>query len=131
MIDVMMMLGLEYQFSVDAAAFQTLSRSAEYRWPAQDRIGRPPARQFTGPGAESITLSGTVYPHYKGGLGQMDRLRAVAGKGEPLRLVDGTGADRGLWCVEKVDETRTAFTRRGAARRIDFSLTLARYGEER
>jgi len=91
MTDVMMMLGLEYQFSLSSSAYQQLRRSTEYRWPVQERLRRRPARQFVGPGNDAIELSGTIYPHYRGGLRQMECMRAVAGQGEPLRLVGRTG----------------------------------------
>lgn len=125
-----MMLGTQYQFCLDTAAYQSLRRSAEYRWPSQERFGRLSARQFTGPGAESIDLDGTIYPHFRGGLGQMDSLRALAGNGQALLLVDGRGKSWGKWCIERVEETGTIFDGNGDPRRIDFRLTLGRYGED-
>ncbi|MEW6490373.1 MAG: phage tail protein, partial [Thermodesulfobacteriota bacterium] len=68
---VMLALG-GFLFAVSTAAYQRLQRSAEYRWPAQERFGRPPARQFTGPGAESVELDGVLYPHHAGG--RMDQV---------------------------------------------------------
>jgi phage protein U len=129
MTEVMMMLG-EYQFSLDTAAYQSLRRRSEYRWPSQDRLGRLPARQFVGPGSESIDIDGAIYPHYRGGLGQMTRLRDIAGKGRPQRLVDGRGISWGLWCVESIEESQTVFLGNGDPRRIDFRMVLARYGED-
>ena len=125
-----MMLGTEYMFSLSTAAYQSLRRSAAYRWPAQERVGRRPARQFVGPGDETITLDGTIYPHYLGGIGQIEHMREVAGRGEPLALVDGLGNNLGQWCIERVDETATIFEADGRPRRMDFNLGLARYGED-
>ena len=39
--DYMLALGA-YRFSVDTAAYQELRRTAEYRWRAQERLGKPP-----------------------------------------------------------------------------------------
>ncbi|MFA5712135.1 phage tail protein [Mycolicibacterium sp.] len=130
MTEAMMMLGTEYMFSVSTAAYQSLRRSAAYRWPAQERIGRRPARQFVGPGDETMTLDGTIYPHYLGGIGQIERMREVAGRGDPLALVDGRGSNLGQWCIERVEETDTVFGADGRPRRMDFVLGLVRYGED-
>jgi len=45
----MLQLG-SFQFSIQSTAYQTLQRSIEYRWPAQDRFGKEPALQYVGPG---------------------------------------------------------------------------------
>jgi phage protein U len=129
MASVMMALG-KYRFSIDAAAYQSLQRSTSYRWPAQERIGRAPALQFLGPGEDKITLGGTIFPHYRGGLGQMDALREEAGRGEPLLLVDGRGNVRGRFVVERVAETQSHFFADGTPRRIEFTIELASYGDD-
>ncbi|MCY4584885.1 MAG: phage tail protein [Bryobacterales bacterium] len=124
----MMALG-EYRFSVSTAAYHELTRSAEYRWAAQERLGRLPARQYLGPGAETVSLSGVIHPYYRGGLGQLDRMRAEAGRGEPLDLSTGDGTIMGKWVVTRIEETRRVLDADGAPRRVEFRLQLARYGE--
>ena len=47
MPDVMMAIGF-YQFGVDTAAYQELTRRNEYRWAAQERIGTNPQLQRVG-----------------------------------------------------------------------------------
>ena len=126
----MLKLG-DYLFSVSTAAYQEWSHSSEYRWPAQERVGRLPARQYLGPGQEEITLSGVIYPRYKGGLGQLDRMRSEAGRGKPLMLTEGTGRVWGQWVITRVEETRRVFRSDGTPQRVEFRLELARYGEER
>ena len=74
----MLMLG-GYQFGVNTAAFQQLMHSSEYRWPAQEVFGSRPRMQHTGQGAESITLQGTILTEWRGGAGQLDNMRALAG----------------------------------------------------
>ena len=125
----MMALG-EYRFSVSTAAYRELTRSNEYRWAAQERLGRLPARQYLGPGPETVSLSGVIYPHYRGGLGQLDRMRAEAGRGEPLDLSTGDGTIMGKWVVTRIEETRQVLDADSAPRRIEFRLQLARYGED-
>lgn len=129
MPSVMMALG-DYRFSVDSAAYQTLHRTHDYRWAAQERLGREPARQYLGPGDEKITLAGVIFPTYRGGLGQLTALRDEAGLGVPLLLVDGIGLVWGRYVIEKVEETRSIFFADGTPRRVEFSLDLAAYGED-
>ena len=126
----MMALG-DYRFSVATAAYRELTRSNEYRWAAQERLGRLPARQYLGPGPETVSLSGVIHPYYRGGLGQVDRMRAEAGRGEPLDLSTGDGTIMGKWVVTRIEETRRVFDADGAPRQVEFRLQLARYGEDR
>lgn len=119
-----------YRFSVETAAYQELVRAAEYRWTAQPRLGRRPARQFLGPGGDSITLRGVVFPHHRGGLGQLDAMRDEAGRGEPLPLVAGDGRVLGRWVVLRIEETQPAHWSDGLPRRQDFQIELAAYGED-
>lgn len=123
---VMMQLGT-FQFGINTAAYQGLSRSDEWRWPDQERFGQAPALQYTGPGATTITLDGILYPEWRGGLGQLDAMRAEAGKGRPLVLVDGRGQALGMWVIERVDESQSIFAAGGVARRVEFTLQLKRF----
>ena len=123
---VMMQLGT-FQFGINTAAYQGLSRSDEWRWPGQERLGQAPALQHTGPGATTITLDGILYPEWRGGMGQLDAMRAEAGRGKPLVLVDGRGQALGMWVIERVDETQSIFAAGGVARRIEFTLQLKRF----
>ena len=127
--EYMMALG-EYRFSLSTAAYQEFTHSAEYHWPAQQRIGRLPAHQFVGPGTETISMHGQIYPQFRGGLGHLGRMRTEAGRGEPLEMSEGTGRIWGKWVITRIEETRRILDADGAARRIEFRLELARYGED-
>ena len=127
--DYLMRLG-NYTFAMETAAYQQLQRTNTYRWQAQDRIGRQPAQQYLGLGEETITLEGVIYPHFRGGLRQLDAMRAEAGQGRPLMLTDGTGQVFSLWVIKAVEETRKVLAANGTPHRMDFRLSLARYGED-
>ena len=58
---VMMQLGA-FQFSISTAAYQELTRRSEYRWSSQDRFGKQPNLQYTGPAREAISLVAVIYP---------------------------------------------------------------------
>lgn len=122
-----------FTFGIDTAAFQELQRVSTYRWEAKNRIGRKPAQQNVGSGADTIRLDGVIFPHYRGGLGQIAALRAQAAAGEPLPLIyafETAGQFCGRWCVAEISETRTVFFENGAPRKIEFSLSLVEYGED-
>jgi len=125
----LMKLG-EYTFSIDSAAYQSLSRTTEYRWHSQPRIGRLPAQQFMGPGSETLSLDGVIYPHFKGGLKQLDAMRAEAGKGKPLMLVDGSGHIWQQWVINQVEETHKVLMEDATPRQVTFRLQLTRYGDD-
>lgn len=127
--EVLLTLG-DYQFSMDTAAHDQLQRSTSYLWKQQQRLGRDAAQQFLGKQSESIKLSGTIYPHFRGGLEQMAELREAANEGEPLGLVDGRGNNLGQWVVKQITESESNYIAEGLPRKIDFSLDLESYGED-
>ena len=129
MSETMMALG-GYRFSLTSAAYQELRRSNAYRWQTQERLQRLPAQQFVGLGSETLDLKGIIYPHYQGGTKQLDVMRAQAGRGVPLLLVDGLGFIWGQWVILQVDETQTVMLTNGQPRKLEFQLRLARYGGE-
>mgnify|MGYP001028384525 CR=1 FL=1 len=125
-----MMLGA-YPFMLNTAAYQQLKRNADYRWKELDRIGRKPAQQYIGPGADQITLEGEILPHWKGGTAQVDVMRAQASLGVPLVLLEGYGGFvLGTWVILKINETKSELMGDGTPRVINFSMTLKEYGED-
>lgn len=122
---VMMQLG-EYQFAIAAAAYQELRRTSEWRWPSQDRFGQRPVLQFTGPGEDSISLQGVIFPEWNGGTGQLDAMRGMADQGEALPLVDGNGSSMGQWVIASIEEGQTVFAGNGVPRRQEFTMQLKR-----
>lgn len=126
---IMLRLG-NYSFGMQTAAYQELERTREWRWPAQDRIGRAPARQYIGPGDDTMHLSGVIYTTFAGGLGQIGNMAAEAGRGEPLELVDSLGVVWGRWCIERITETHRSFLPGGIPKKIEFTLNLGFYAEE-
>ncbi len=120
---VMMAVG-PYRFSLSTAAYQQLERESSWRWASVDLLGARPQQQYIGPNADTVRMSGAIYPHFRGGLGQVDQMRAAAGGGEPLTVVDGTGRNWGRWAIRSVRETQATFFSNGTPRRIDFEIEL-------
>ena len=125
---MMMQLG-DFQFGIQTAAYQELERATEWRWPSQDRFGQAPVLQYVGPAGDTITLPGVIFPEWRGGIGQVDAMRAEAAKGTPLSLIDGRGNAMGTWVIERVAEKQAVFAAAGVPRRQEFTLSLRRYAE--
>lgn len=126
--DVQMQLG-SFQFGVSAAAYQELNRTTEHTWAGQPRFGKLDALQYTGPGQDSITLPGVIYPEYRGGFFQLEILRSMAASGEPQLLMDGVGTVLGMWIIERVEERQAIFAAAGLPRRQNFVIQLRKFGE--
>jgi len=61
----------------------------------------------------------------------LDVLRYMAESGSAWPMIEGTGRILGVWVIESISETRTIFFRDGAARRIEFTLSLKRIDNDR
>lgn len=127
---MMMSLGM-FVFSLSTLAYQELQRQTDWRHPTTSRVGTNPARQFVGKGEDTITMPGILLPELAGSAMSLDALRTMADTGKAWPLVEGTGRILGVWVIESISETRTLFFRDGAARRIEFSITLKRIDDGR
>ncbi|HEX8963635.1 MAG TPA: phage tail protein, partial [Rhodocyclaceae bacterium] len=85
-VSAMAALGL-FVFSLHTLPYQQLQRSAQWRHPSNSRVGRRPARQYVGPGDETITLTGTLYPEITGGAVSLALVRAMADMGKAWPLI--------------------------------------------
>ncbi|PSJ22139.1 oxidoreductase [Halomonas sp. ND22Bw] len=126
---MMMAYGL-FVFGLSTAAYQELQRQTDWRHQSQGRVGRRPARQFLGPGEETITLTGTLLPQFTGGQQSLDQLREMANQGAAWPLIEGAGAYYGLYVIGSLNERKSAFMRDGAAQQIEFDLRLERIDED-
>lgn len=122
-------LGL-FVFALDSLPYQQLQRNAQWRHPANSRVGLRPARQYAGPGDDTLTLTGTLYPELTGGQLSLELVRYMADQGKSWPLVQGDGTYYGMWVIESLDETATLFFTDGRARKIEFTLKLARVDDD-
>jgi phage protein U len=120
-----------FVFGLETAAYQDFQRQTEWRHGSTSRIGTNPARQYLGRGDETITLQGLLLPALVGTVLSLDTLRTMADTGKAYPLIEGTGRIYGVWVIESLSETRTLFFSDGAARRIEFSLSLKRIDDGR
>ncbi|ODN41544.1 phage tail protein [Piscirickettsia litoralis] len=124
------MLGLgDFRFSLDTAAFQELSHKLTVNIATLKRLKKKDRAQFISAGAETLSLSGVVYPHFRGGLEQIKHMRTMAKSGKPLLLVEGTGDSLGEFFIKSVDEKNTVFSAEGVPKKKEFSLELVYCGD--
>lgn len=126
---MLMSLG-QFVWGINTLAYQQLQRQTRYRWASNNRVGQRPARQFLGPGDDSISLNGWISPELCGDRTSLDRLRVMAANGTPYVLVDALGSVYGLWIIDSLSETQTLFQVNGLARRIEFTLSLHRVDDD-
>ncbi|SPM44725.1 Uncharacterised protein [Orientia tsutsugamushi] len=119
-----------YRFSLNTSAYQSLKRSSEYRWPSIERIGKEPLLQAIGAGCDRIDLDGVIYPHFRGCFGQINAMRDSAQKQKHLMLINGQGNVLGCFVITQIEESQNTFLADCAPRKIEFRLSLERYGEE-
>ena len=119
-----------FYFNLDTAAFDELKRSSEYRWASQERLSRRPAQQAVSMGEERITLSGSIYGGFKGGIKQLDTLRSIGAQLQPLGLTTGYGDVLGNWCLKNIEEEQSALLQGGIPRKQGFTLEFVRYGDD-
>jgi len=122
---MMMALGT-FVFSLPELAYQQLQRQTSWRHSGSARVGARDARQYVGPGEDTITLSGLVVPQISGRPASLDTLRTMADAGEALALVDGNGVVHGAFVITGLSQTQTLMFADGTPRRIEFSLDLLR-----
>lgn len=125
-----MMLALGFfVFSLHTLAYQEFQRQLAWRHPSVSRVGDRPASQYVGQDDETITLAGLLLPELAGTHLSLDVLQAMADTGAAWPLIEGTGRIYGLYVVTGLQITRQVFFDDGAARRIEFSLSLKRVGD--
>lgn len=127
---MMMTLGF-FVFSLPTASYQSLQRQMSWNHAEQQRPGARPAYQYVGPGSDSISLQGVLYPEITGGRVTLDLLRVMAEEGKAWPLIEGTGRIYGFWAITGINETSSEFMQDGAPRKIEFDLSLVRVDEKR
>ncbi|MBF0195466.1 MAG: phage tail protein [Magnetococcales bacterium] len=128
-VNPMLSLG-KFKFSINTAAYQSLKRTVEYNWPCQARGKRKPSLQYAGMGNETVSLNGVIYPHFKGGVDQINNMRKMASEGKPLILGDAKGINLGKWVITRIEETQTNFFIGGTPKKVEFNVELKAYGED-
>lgn len=119
-----------YYFNLDTAAFEELRRQTSFRWAGQERLTRSIAQQAVGLGEDKISLKGAIFPGFKGGLKQLDTLRTIGRRLQPVNLTTGYGEVLGTWCLVNIEEDQSHLLAGGIPRKQSFSLEFVSYGDD-
>lgn len=119
-----------YYFNLDTAAFEELRRQTSFRWAGQERLTRSIAQQAVGHGEDKISLKGAIFPGFKGGLKQLDTLRTIGRRLQPVNLTTGYGEVLGTWCLLNIEEDQSNLLAGGIPRKQSFSLEFVSYGDD-
>ncbi len=119
-----------YYFNLDTAAFEELRRQTSFRWAGQERLTRSIAQQAVGQGEDKISLKGVIFPGFKGGLKQLDILRTIGRRLQPVNLTTGYGEVLGTWCLLNIEEDQSNLLAGGIPRKQSFSLEFVSYGDD-
>ncbi|MCC8364985.1 phage tail protein [Xenorhabdus sp. PB61.4] len=126
----MMMIYGMFVFMLKTTPYQSLNRTMDWRHVKNDRVGKSAKWQYAGPGEDSITLNGMLYPEVTGGDISLEVLRTMAFSAKPWPLIEGTGMIYGMFVIDSLTESRTEFFANGKAKRIEFTLSLKRVSED-
>lgn len=121
----------QFVFGMSTLAHQELQRQTQWKHASNARVGARSGRQFTGPGDDTITISGVLVPELAGNLSSLDDVRAMADKGQAYVLVDGAGTVFGAYLITGMHQTGSHIDANGLPRRVDFSITLERTDDNR
>ncbi|MCM8910912.1 phage tail protein [Pseudomonas inefficax] len=119
-----------YHFNLDTAAFDELTRKTAFRWAGQERLTREIAQQAVGQGEDRLTIKGAIFPLFRGGIGQLNELRSIGRRLQPMTLTTGYGEVLGTWCLLSVDEEQGALLAGGIPRKQGFNLEFVAYGND-
>jgi len=119
-----------FYFNLSTAAFDKLVRDTQYSWVPQARLDRRPALQSPGQGSETLSLSGTIATLLGAGAGQLQKLRDIAARREPLSLSNWSGQLLGNWCITRIGENQSSLLSDGVPRSQAFTLEFTRYGDD-
>ncbi|HGS4936982.1 TPA: phage tail protein [Vibrio parahaemolyticus] len=124
----MMSLG-GFVFSLsENTPYEGLQRTSDGGWVTVPRYGQKPISQNTGQSLDKISMTGTWFRGE--GMSNMDRLRELQAKREPLVLTDGYGRNLGLWTIKQLQEKQDRIIDDGTAFVVGFSIELEEYAGE-
>jgi hypothetical protein len=113
-----------FRFEVGKAAYEELAHSTEARWEKHPIIGRRPAAQYLGPGEETVTLRGTIYPRYtgEGSAAQARDLLSAAQDKKTYTLMASDGSIIDIYRLERAKAVSTEILPEGSAQKIVYDL---------
>jgi phage protein U len=119
-----------YYFNLTTAAYHSLRRETIYGIAVLERLSRRPAIQFVHAGTDLVTVEGAVFGAFKGGAGQLAKLRGLGGPVKPFTLTTGYGEVLGRYYLTRIEEQQDALMPDGAPRKQAFTLEFQRDADD-
>lgn len=102
------------------------SRDTSAEFAEKAIIGRRPKLEFTGPGAETRSITIRLLPEALGGLEELDKLDAMRISGVPQYFTRGDGVPFGWFVIDSISEQSTYLDAHGVGKVVDVTLGLIR-----
>lgn len=126
-----MLLALDqFVFGLSTLAYSELQRQTAWKHASTSRVGARDARQFVGPGDDTISLQGILAPELTGTLASLQELRSMADTGDAFVMVDGAGNVYGVFIIQSINENQSFHNQDGTPRRVEFTISLMRVDDE-
>lgn len=122
---MMMVFGM-FVFMLRTVPYQQLRHSQEWRHVKNERVNQSAGWQYIGPGDDTITLDGVLYPEITGGRWSLSALETIGFAGRPWPLIEGDGLIYGMYVLTRLERGKSEFDRYGNPKKIEFTLTLSR-----
>lgn len=95
----------------------------------KDVVGARKPFEAVGPGDDTLTINGAVFPDHLGGRTAPGLLRAMADEQAPQLILWGDGSLAGWWVVTEVRERGSYLAADGHARMVEMTVTCQRCGQ--
>ncbi|MEJ4043903.1 phage tail protein [Erwinia sp. SLM-02] len=122
---MMMVYGM-FVFTLRTVPYQALQHSQAWRHVKNDRVNASAGWQYIGPGDDTVTLQGVLYPEITGGNLSLAALNSIGFAGRPWPLIEGTGRIYGMYVMTALERGKSEFDRYGNPKKIEFTLSLSR-----
>ena len=120
-------------FAALPLSIQTIKETTKVNWPAVNRFGVGPARQFTGRGEDELEIEGLYFHHEFGGHGEYLALKSTQGLGKPVEVIGWSVAGAaasvfGTCVILEVGATHKHIAEDGIGVKVEFNVKLAPFG---
>jgi phage protein U len=124
--DVLLAIG-PVIFQATRNGYENLKRSTAFNWIEIPLLNRAPAYQYTGEGAESVTIEGVFYSAFTVPEIEEALLRSIAKTGEPYFLISAIGEILGRFFIENLEFSTPILNSDGTAKIKNFSISLKKF----
>lgn len=115
---MMMVFGM-FVFTLRTVPYQQLRHSQEWRHVKNDRVNQSAAWQYIGPGDDTITLDGVLYPEITGGRWSLAALETIGFAGRPWPLIEGDGQIYGMYVMTRLEREKRSLTATATPKRLN------------